>query len=217
MDVRVLGSLEVEAGTGLVRLGPQQRRVFLALLLHMGQVVSGTWLGELVWGEPVPEGGAATLRSHVMRLRRALQAVPGGEIALVTQGGGYALRVCPDRLDAIRFETFLGRGRDALAVGDPHTAGDVLRSGVGLWRAPAFVEVADRPFALAEVARLEGLRRVALLARIEADLGVGRHAELVGELEGLVAAAPREETLRRHLALALYRCQRTEEAAWVCQ
>jgi DNA-binding SARP family transcriptional activator len=63
VDVRVLGSLEVEAGTGLVRLGPQQRRVFLALLLHMGQVVSGTWLGELVWGEPVPEGGAA-VRSH---------------------------------------------------------------------------------------------------------------------------------------------------------
>jgi tetratricopeptide (TPR) repeat protein len=78
-------------------------------------------------------------------------------------------------------------------------------------------EVADRPFALAEVARLEGLRRVALLARIEADLAVGRHGELVGELEGLVAAAPREETLRRHLAVALYRCHRQEEAAWVCQ
>jgi DNA-binding SARP family transcriptional activator len=220
VDVRVLGPLEVEAGGRLVRLGPQQRRVFLALLLQMGQAVSGIRLGELVWGEPVPECGAATLRSHVMRLRRALHTVPSnrpGEIALVTQSGGYALRVCPDRMGTVRFEAFLAQGRDALATGDPRIAGEVLRSGLGLWRGPPLIEVADRPFALAEVARLEGLRWVALLARIEADLAVGRHGELVGELEGLLAAAPREETLRRQLALALYRCQRTEDAAWVCQ
>jgi DNA-binding SARP family transcriptional activator len=220
VDVRVLGSLEIETRGCLVRLGPQQRRVFLALLLHAGQVVSGIRLGELIWGEPVPEGGAATLRSHVMRLRRALQVGQGGGlggIALVTAGGGYALRVCSDRVDAVRFEALLVRGREALAAGDPRTAGEVLRSGLGLWRGPALVEVGDMPFALAEVARLEGLRRVALLARIEADLAVGRHGEMVGELEGLVAAAPREETLRRYLAVALYRSQRTDDAAWVCQ
>ncbi|HET9255513.1 MAG TPA: tetratricopeptide repeat protein [Pseudonocardiaceae bacterium] len=220
VDVRVLGSLEIEAGGCLVQLGPQQRRVFLALLLQKGQVVSGTRLGELIWGEPVPDGGAATVRSHVMRLRRALRtALNGGsgEIELVTQGGGYALRVCPDRVDAVRFETLLAQGRDALAAGDPGTAGEVLRSGLGLWRGPVLAEVADRSFALAEVARLEGLRRVALLARIEADLAMGLHGELVGELEGHLAAAPHEETLRRHLALALYRCQRTEDAARVCQ
>ena len=220
MDVRVLGSLEIEAGGCLVRLGPQQRRVFLALLLQSGQVLSGTRLGELIWGEPVPEGGAATLRSHVMRVRRALQIAQGcgpSEITLVTEGGGYALRVCSERLDAVQFERLLAQGREALAAGDPSTALEVLRSGLGLWRGPALADVADRPFALAEVARLEGLRQVALLARIEADLAVGRHGELVGELEGLVAAAPREETLRRHLAIALYRCHRPEEAARVCQ
>jgi LuxR family maltose regulon positive regulatory protein len=221
MDVRVLGALEIEAPGGcLVRLGPQQRRVFLALLLQAGQVLSGTRLGQLIWGEPVPEGGAATLRSHVMRLRRALQAPPGGgqgEIALVTTGGGYALRVCSERVDAVQFERLLAQGRDAFAAGDPWTAGELLRSGLRLWRGSALVEVADRPFALAEIARLDGLRRVALLTRIQADLALGRHGELVGELQGLLTTAPREETLRRHLALALYRSQRPDEAARICQ
>jgi DNA-binding SARP family transcriptional activator len=155
-----------------------------------------------------------------MRLRRALQAVSGSEaseIALVSEGGGYALRIPPERMDAFRFERYLAQGRDTLAVADFHRAGEVLRLGLGLWRGLAFVEVADRAFALAETTRLEGLRRVALLARIEADLALGRHDELVGELEGLLAATPREETLRRYLALALYRSQRTEQAARVCQ
>jgi DNA-binding SARP family transcriptional activator/tetratricopeptide (TPR) repeat protein len=234
VNVRVLGPLEVDAGGCLVRLGPQQRRVFLVLLLQAGQVLSGPRLAELVWGEPVPEGAAATLRSHVMRLRRALQSAQGpgsGEtgsvegdgiagmngITLIREGGGYALRVRSERVDAVRFEHLLRQGREALAAADPVTAAEVLRSGLGLWRGPVLVEVADQPFALAEVARLEGLRRVALLARIEADLAVGRHGEVVGELEGLVAAAPREETLRRYLAVALYRCHRLEDAAWVCQ
>ncbi|MDQ3765279.1 MAG: FxSxx-COOH system tetratricopeptide repeat protein, partial [Actinomycetota bacterium] len=182
--------------------------------------MSRTRLAELIWGEPVPEGAAATLRSHVMRLRRALHSAGEGEpseIAVVSGAGGYALRICSERLDSVRFEALLAQGRDALAAGDPRTAGELLHSGLGLWRGPALPEVADRSFALAEVARLEGLRRMALLARIEADLAVGRHAELVGELQGLLATAPREETLRRHLALALYRSHRPDEAAWVCQ
>ncbi|MGH3976482.1 MAG: AfsR/SARP family transcriptional regulator, partial [Pseudonocardiaceae bacterium] len=180
VDVRVLGPLEIEAAAGLVRLGPQQQRVFLILLLQAARVVSTTRLAELIWAEPVPKGAVATVRSHVMRLRRALHsAIEGapGEIAVVSTGGGYALRVCSDRLDSVRFQALLARGQDALTAGDPRTAGEVLRSGLRLWRGPALPEVADRPFALAEVARLEGLRRMALLARIEADLAAGRHGE----------------------------------------
>jgi hypothetical protein len=127
VDVRVLGPLEVEAGGRLVRLGPQQRRVFLALLLQMGQAVSGIRLGELVWGEPVPECGAATLRSHVMRLRRALHTVPSnrpGEIALVTQSGGYALRVCPDRMGTVGSRHFWRR---AGTLWPPETHGLLVR------------------------------------------------------------------------------------------
>src|SRR5262245_47978614 len=110
IDIRVLGPLEVETEAGLLQLGPQQRRVFLTLLLQAGQVLPRMRLSKLIWGEPVPEGGAVTLRSHVMRIRRALQIGQGygsDEIALVTEGDGYTLRIRSEWLDAVRFEQLL--------------------------------------------------------------------------------------------------------------
>lgn len=224
VEVRILGPLEVEINGQQVRFGPQQCVLLAVLLLEAGRVVPNGRLVELLWGQAAPERVAATLRSHVLHLRRALEPDrPAGAkpTMLVTEGvgegAGYALRIRPEQLDAVRFEQLVDEGRAALADGDPRTAVERLRAGLALWRGPALADVADRPFALREVARLEGLRRAARQVRIEADLVLGRHAEVVGELAGLVADQPGDEQVRRVFALALYRSHRIEDAARVCQ
>ncbi|MGH8897101.1 MAG: BTAD domain-containing putative transcriptional regulator [Egibacteraceae bacterium] len=224
MEVRILGPLEVEVNGQQVRFGPQQCVLLAILLLEEGRVVPTSRLVELLWGQAAPERATATLRSHVLRLRRALEPDrPAGAkpTMLVTEGAGegagYALRIRPEQLDAVRFEQLVDEGRAALAAGDPRTTVERLRAGLALWRGSALADVADRPFALREVARLEGVRRAARQVRIEADLMLGRHAEVLGELAGLVADQPGDEQVRRVFALALYRSHRIEDAARVCQ
>jgi DNA-binding SARP family transcriptional activator/tetratricopeptide (TPR) repeat protein len=219
LQVRILGPLELNVGGGWIRPGPQQSALLAALVLEADRVVPAQRLIDLLWGEPVREGAAATLRSHVAHLRRVLQ--PGRandeEPALLTEAGGYRLRVARDQVDAFRFERLVHEGREALASGDPMTADSILRDALDLWRGPALAGLADRPFALRPAARLERLRQSAEEARLEAALAAGRHAEIVAELEGLVAERPTDELLRRQLAVALYRSQRQEEATRVCR
>lgn len=224
MEVRILGPLEIEVDARQVRLGPQQGVLLAVLLLEAGRVVLTSRLVELLWGEAAPERATATLRSHVLHLRRALEpdrlagARPKVLVAEGTgEGAGYALRLRSEQLDAVRFERLVEEGQAALAAGDPRTATARLDAGLALWRGPALADVADRPFAFREVARLEGLRRTARQVRIEVDLVLGRHAEVLGELAGLVADQPGDERLRRLFALALYRSHRIEEAIRVCQ
>ncbi|MGH8907569.1 MAG: tetratricopeptide repeat protein [Egibacteraceae bacterium] len=224
MEIRILGPLEVEVGGRQVRLGPQQGVMLAVLLLEAGRVVPRLRLIELLWGEEAPAGALTTLRSHVRNLRRSLEPERKAKErpkAIVAEGAGeaagYALRVSPEQVDAYRFEGLLDEGRRALAAGDPDAAVERLRAGLALWRGRALADVADRPFAVREVARLEGLRRTAAQTLIEAELGRGHHAEVVGELQGLVTEQPHDEGLRRQLALALYRSRRQEEAARVCQ
>lgn len=224
MEVRILGPLEVETSGRLVRLGPQQGVLLAALLLEAGRIVPTGRLVELLWGEEAFERAAATLRSHILHLRRLFEPDrPAGAKPTVLvaegagEGAGYALRIRPGQLDAAQFERLVEQGREALAAGDPRTAVARLDAGLALWRGPALADVADRPFALREAARLEGLRSAARRMRIEADLCIGRHAEVLGELAGLVADQPGDEHLRRLFALALYRSHRIEEAARACQ
>jgi predicted ATPase/class 3 adenylate cyclase len=136
---------------------------------------------------------------------------------LATQARGYELRIDPDQVDARRFERLTREGRHALAEGSPEVASAKLRDGLALWRGPALTEFADELFAEAEAARLEELRLTAINDRIEADLALGRHAELVAELESLVTQYPLRERLRAHLMLALYRSGRQAEALEVYQ
>ncbi len=133
---------------------------------------------------------------------------------VVTRGQGYLLRVGPDELDATRFERLLADGRRARAAGRPDAA-DALRAAVALWRGPALEEFADRSFARADIARLEELRLAALEERISVDLDLGRHAQVIAELETLVAAQPLRERIRGQLMLALYRSDRQAQALQV--
>jgi hypothetical protein len=130
----------------------------------------------------------------------------------VTRGHGYALMLEPEQLDLDRFEGMLDAGRKLLAEGDAERAGETLRAALALWRGAPLVDLAAEPFAQREIARLEDLRLAALETRIEADLALGRHAELIGELNALTTANPLHERFWAQLMLALYRSGRQTEA-----
>jgi hypothetical protein len=131
---------------------------------------------------------------------------------LVTRANGYLLALGPDDLDVHRFERSVDAGERALAAGDLDRAAQRLRQGLALWRGAALADFTYEPFAQQEIARLDELRLVALEQRIDVDLALGRHAQVVGELEGLVREHPMREHLRGQLMLALYRCGRQAEA-----
>ena len=216
MRFRVLGPLEVETDNGPVVLGGQKERLLLAqLLTRPNQVVPVEALVRGLWGEHPPPTAAKTLQSHVVRLRRALEPArargAAGEV-LVTREPGYLLRVTPGALDAARFEELTAAGRRALADGSVEHAGSLLREALGLWRGRAFEEFLDADFGTAESDRLAELRLAALEDRIEAELRLGRHRELVAELEGLVREQPLRERLWAQLMLALYRSGRQADA-----
>jgi len=208
MEFRILGSLQVLADERLIPLGAAQQRAVLAiLLLHRGEVVSVDRVVDDLWGERPPERATKTVQVYVSRLRKAL-----GDGVLVTRGGGYALELNGDSVDADRFSRLADEGLKDLDNGDARAARETLTAALALWRGPALADLAYEPFAQNEVARLEELRLVALENRGEADLALGHHAALVSELEVLVREHPTRERLREELMLALYRSGRQVEA-----
>ncbi|MGQ0803461.1 MAG: BTAD domain-containing putative transcriptional regulator, partial [Actinomycetota bacterium] len=221
MQFRVLGPIEAEARARRLELGSTKQRALLTLLLlHANRPVSADTLVEDLWGAAAPARAAATLHAYVSRLRRGLEpARPAGARGgvLVTQAGGYALRVGPDELDAWRFEHLVAAGRAALAAGQVADAADLLRQGLALWRGPAYGEFATAHFAMAEAARLEELRRTAIEDHCDAGLRLGQHGALVGELERTVAADRLRERPAGQLMVALYRSGRQGEALAVYQ
>src|SRR5262245_8253060 len=208
MEFRILGPLELWDGGGEISLsGPKLRALLTVLLLHANEVVPSDRLVEEVWGEDSPDDGAAALRVNVSRLRKALPPD-----VLATRSPGYLVRVEPGALDLQRFERLVEEGRDLRARGLPAGVSERLREALSLWRGPALAEFAYESFAQAAIARLEEIRLAALELRIDADLALGRHDELVGELEGLVAEHPLRERLRAYLMTAHYRSGRQAEA-----
>lgn len=208
MEIRLLGPLDAlgDDGTPLPLGGPRQRALLAALALAPGRTVATTRLIDDLWGEEVPASAAKMVQIHVSRLRKAL---PPGIIA--TRGPGYALEVPPEATDLGRAEALVARGRSALAAGEHAAAADALNAALALWRGPALAEFAE-PFAAGEARRLEELRLSALEDRVEADLALGRHAEVVAEVAALAARHPLRERLRAHQMLALYRSGRQGEA-----
>jgi DNA-binding SARP family transcriptional activator len=208
MEFRILGPLEVWDEGGQVSLGGGKPRALLALLLlHPNEVVSADRLIDEVWGEDSPERAAAALRVNVSRLRKALS-----QDVLTTRSPGYVIRVEPGELDLNRFERLVDEGRSLLARDLPADASERLRDALSLWRGPALADFAYESFAQTAIARLDEIRVAAVELRIDADLALGRHAELVGELEALVAEQPLRERLRWCLMTALYRSGRQAEA-----
>ncbi|MBA3376272.1 MAG: winged helix-turn-helix domain-containing protein [Actinobacteria bacterium] len=194
MEFRILGPLEVLENGRQVDLGGAKQRALLAvLLLHANEVVSTDRLIDALWEEDAPETGRKALQVYVSQLRKAL-----GKERIATRSPGYRLQVERDELDLARFQRLLEEGKP--------------REALSLWRGPPLADFAFERFAHSEIARLEDLRLAGLEDRIEADLGIGRHAALVGELEAIVRQHPLRERLRAQLMLALYRSGRQAEA-----
>jgi DNA-binding SARP family transcriptional activator/class 3 adenylate cyclase len=207
----VLGGLDASRDRRPLALGGRRQRAVLAtLLLHADEFVSTARLIEAVWSDSPPPKSLTKLLSHLSRLRAILGT--DDTPTLVAGPRGYALRLGPDQLDVRRFERLANDGRTALGRGAVETAAATLRSALALWRGRAYADVADRPFARAEVTRLEELRLATLEDRIEADLARGRHDALVAELESLVGRHPLRERLWSALMVALYRAGRHGKA-----
>jgi DNA-binding SARP family transcriptional activator len=214
LDFRLLGSLEVVDGARAVEVGGGKRRSLLALLLlHGNEVVPADRLIDELWGERPPLTATKGLQVHVSQLRKDLHrgADRNGDV-LVTQANGYLLRLGSEDLDVQRFERSVSAGEHALAAGEPDRAARLLREGLALWRGPPLADFTYEPFAQQEIARLDELRLVALEQRMDADLALGRHGQIAGELEALVREHPLRERFRAQLMLALYRCGRQAEA-----
>ena len=219
MEFRILGPVEVWDGAQRLDLGGSKPRALLAvLLLHANQVVSTDHLVDQLWGEAPPSTARNLVQVYVSRLRQALHRSRDGSAAapvLMTRPSGYLLRVEPGELDLDRFEGLTADARRATTDGDLEGAAERWRAALALWRGPALAGAASEVLQRTAAPRLEEARLVALEERLEMDLGLGRHVELVGELEALVATHPDRERLRRQLMLALYRSGRQAEALTV--
>jgi DNA-binding SARP family transcriptional activator len=205
VEFRILGPLEVVAENGTLALGGSRQRALLALLLtRPNEVVSADRLIDELWGDDVPQQAANALQYHVSQLRKTLATAD----CIRTQAPGYAIEVHPDELDLLRFERLV----DGAESAPPQRAAELLREALGLWRGGPLADFAHESFAQTEIVRLEELRLRALELRIEADLALGRHREVVAELEALVREHPLRERLRAALMHALYASGRQAEA-----
>jgi DNA-binding SARP family transcriptional activator len=217
MRFGLLGTLEVTDRSGApVDVGGAQPRTVLALLLAAaGQLVAADRLVDVIWGDEPPDSAAGTVQSYISRLRRTLEpdrAPRDPPKLLLWEPPGYRLQVAEEDVDFRRFERLVARGRSELDAGSLDAGRRTLLEADSLWRGPALMEFLDHEFARGLAARLEERRMSALDDRIDAELRLGRHSDAIADLTELVGRHPLRETLRGHLALALYRAGRQSEA-----
>jgi DNA-binding SARP family transcriptional activator len=209
MEFRILGPLEaVDDGRAVPLGGAKQRALLTVLVLHANETLGLDRLIDELWGERPPATAAKTVQVHVSRLRKALE----DPSVIQTRDHGYILAIDPEALDANRFERLVGEADRDLADGRPGGAVSALTSALSLWRGAPLSDLAHEPFAQSEIGRLEDLHLAALEQLVEAKLALGRHAEVVGRLEALIAEHPYRERLRAQQMLALYRCDRQADA-----
>jgi WD40 repeat protein/DNA-binding SARP family transcriptional activator/class 3 adenylate cyclase len=207
LQFRVLGPLEVDAGSGPVPIGgPKQRVVLAHLLIRANELVPAETLVDEVWGEQPPEKARNIIQTYVSHLRKAL-----GHDRIQSQTPGYRLRLDASELDAARFDALLKDAKKALPI-DPTIAVGTLDDALALWRGPALADLADQPSLVAEAARLDELRLEAQQDRIEGLLASGAHVRAIGELETVLLRHPWRESLWGLLMLALYREGRQAES-----
>ncbi|WP_406000173.1 AfsR/SARP family transcriptional regulator [Streptomyces sp. NBC_00829] len=209
VDLRfsVLGPVRAwRGGESLPSGSPQQRALLAALLLRDGRTATASELIDAIWGEDPPSQALAAVRTYASRLRKILSAD-----ALVSESGGYAIRVRHDSLDLAIAQELAAGAEKSRAAGDRAQARALINKSLGLWDGEPLANVPG-PYAENQRARLEEWRLQLLETRLDLDLEVGQHAEAVSELTALTAAHPLRERLRELLMLALYRSGRQAEA-----
>lgn len=203
VEFLLLGPVQVSQDGQPVPLdGPQQRCVLAMLLLEPGRVVPIDRLVHAVWGQVPPSAARNAIHGLIARLRRRLPDTP--EVRLETTAPGYLLRVDPDRVDLHRFRALVGTASASASTGDEDTAVSALRQALALWRGPALADTGSDWMREHLVPALDTEHLATQHDRIEADLRLGRHRDLVAELSTLVAANPTRERFAAQLMLALY-------------
>ncbi|MFE7980530.1 BTAD domain-containing putative transcriptional regulator [Streptomyces shenzhenensis] len=219
MEIGVLGPLVVSIdGTSVVPSAAKPRQLLALLAVNAGWDVNVATLTEELWESSPPSGPAGVVQTYVKQLRRAIGHALGPEHehapkeVLSRSYAGYALHMPAPVLEADLFQQLSGRGLRALESGDDETAAKLLGEALAMWRGPVLADVRIGPALRVELLRLEEARRSALEGRITADLRLGRHAEVIGELLALTERFPLQESLHALLMLALYRCGRSWQA-----
>ncbi|WP_051942866.1 AfsR/SARP family transcriptional regulator [Streptacidiphilus rugosus] len=215
MDFSVLGPVEVRDGVqDLTLAAAMPRRVLATLLLNAGRIVSHATLSEELWDQEPPRLARKTIQTYLYQLRKMLAGAPstGERQWLETRPNGYRIVLQPGELDLHVFQQRLSLGRAALADNDHARAARLLRESLALWRGSPLDDVVHGPVLAAEAARLEETRLATLEQRIEVDLRIGRHRELVAELQTLTRQHPLREEFAAQLLLAAYRSGQREEA-----
>ncbi|MFC9914479.1 BTAD domain-containing putative transcriptional regulator [Streptomyces sp. NPDC059862] len=219
MEIKVLGPLHAAVnGVSIVPTAGKPRQVLALLALHPSRVVSVATLMEEIWGNQPPRSAMTTLQTYMLQLRRCLSTAMGPDAAgaakeiLATRHGGYLLRTSPESVDAQTFEHLAAEGQKAFDAGEDERAARCFRQALTLWQGPALVDVRRGPVLAIEVLRLEQARLVTVERRIDADLRLGRHAELTAELTELTARHPQHEGLHAQAMVALYRSGRQASA-----
>ena len=210
----MLGAVELDAPEGepTFRRSPRVRRLFAVLLVHAGEVVSVDRLADVLWGRELPADPTSAVHNLVSRLRTAIRSARAADIVrILTSAPGYVLELDPGCVDSHRFVQLVEGARGLLDEAPSQAAG-LLDEAMALWHGPPFAEFGDEEFANTEVARLEELRRAALMERIDAALAIGAHDEAIRRLEPVLAADALDERPRHQLMRALHAAGRSVEA-----
>ncbi|HSK26082.1 MAG TPA: BTAD domain-containing putative transcriptional regulator [Jiangellales bacterium] len=213
VEIRLLGPVEVAVGDTVHRLPGAGERALLALLaLQAGTVAPADRLVDALWGEDLPANPANALQLRVSKLRRALATMGAEGAAVVTRPPGYLLDAGLARVDAVRAAADVQAARELTAANDVDAALQAYRRALEAWRGPALAEFGEAPWAIGEARRLEELRIVATEEWLALELDAGRHADVLDEIEALVATDPMRERPYGLLMLALYRAGRQADA-----
>jgi DNA-binding SARP family transcriptional activator len=208
-EFRILGPLEVVGKNGALELGgPKQRATLAILLLSANRVVSVDRLADELYAGAAPVTALKQVQRQISELRKLL----GPDAGIETRSPGYTIRLAPEQFDLSAFERLAADGSEALAAGDAWRARELLAEALGLWRGPPLADLAYESFAGTPIERLEEIRLAALEQRIDADIAVARHGDVVGELRELVTEHVLRERFHEQLMLALYRSGRQAEA-----
>ncbi|WNF27987.1 AfsR/SARP family transcriptional regulator [Streptomyces sp. C11-1] len=219
MEISLLGPLDAEsAGARILPTAAKQRQLLALLALHANRGVPVSMLMEEIWEDDPPRSASTTLQTYILQLRRLISSSLGdrsGIVAkeiLVYQHGGYQLRMLPGTVDAQEYDRIAARGQAAFDAGDDERAVAAFRRALDLWQGPALADVRAGTFLEMERVRLEESRLGILERRIDVELSMGRHTELLPELTVLTARHGLHEGLHALRVIALYRAGRPSEA-----
>ena len=216
MYARILGPLTLTEGLrALTPRAPKQRQLLSLLLLHAGQVVTVEECVDELWNDAPPHSAHSTLQTYVMQIRKILRsagATAPADMRLETRDRGYLLAVDPGRLDLHQFEKLVDQASLARIAGDHARESALLHDALGLWTGRALADVTCGPLLRMRLSGLHETWLGALEQRIDADLRIGHHHRLIGELSVLTRQYPTYENLYAQLVIALHRSGRTGEA-----